>query len=80
MNTIESKRSAQIERVLRLCALEVDGSGKLTKLAKKMGVSPQVYRYWINKGVVPRTKADWLQENFPAIVDAAFLRGDGEGA
>lgn len=71
----ENDRSAMIERTLRLCALEIDGGGKLTKLAKEMGVSPQVYRYWINKGEVPRTKAEWLGRRFPSIADTAFLIG-----
>lgn len=69
-------RQELIRRTLRLCALEVDPQGQLKRLAERMFVSPKVFSYWVNKGRVPKRKAELLHSLFPAIVtDPSDLHG-----
>ena len=73
--TFDPNRSMHIERTLRQCALELHPSGQLQLLAAVLGVTPKVFRYWWTKARVPSVKAKWLENRFPAIVDAASLKG-----
>lgn len=73
--TYDSARSAHIERTLRQCAVELHPSGQWQHLADAMGVTPKVFRYWWTKARVPAVKAKWLENRFPAIVNAASLTG-----
>lgn len=53
-----------IERTVRKCALELHPSGELQRLAKEMGVTPKVFRYWWTRGRIPKVKAAWLENRF----------------
>lgn len=50
--------------VLGRCALELHPSGEAQYLADEMGVSPSTVSRWKSLGVMPRTKARWLERRF----------------
>jgi len=54
----------QMAYVLGRCALELHPSGELKHLADEMGVSPSTITRWKRLGVLPRTKARWLERRF----------------
>lgn len=67
-------KNEHIERTVRMCAVALHPSGELQRLAKEMGVTPKVFRYWWTRGRIPRVKADWLQTRFgKEIADADQL-------
>ncbi len=74
-------RSDTIRQALLTCVAELERENAhherayLKHLADLMGLSPKVFSYWIKKGRVPRTKAEWLQRRFPSIVTASTLIG-----
>lgn len=68
------EKKNHIERTVRRCAIELDPSGELRHLAAELGVTPKVFRYWINRGRVPKVKASWLENRFgKEIADASTL-------
>ena len=68
------KNKEHIERTIRRCALELNPSGELRHLASALGVTPKVFRYWMNRGRVPKVKAEWLERHFgKEIADASTL-------
>lgn len=74
-------RSDTIRRTLLACVAELERENAhherahLKHLADLMGISPKVFSYWVKKGRVPRTKAEWLRRRFPSIVTASTLTG-----
>jgi hypothetical protein len=60
----KAAKAEHIERTIRMCALLTHHTGELRHLAKEMGSVPKVFRYWINRGRVPRVKAQWLESRF----------------
>ncbi len=74
-------RSNTIRQALLACLAQLERENAhcerahLKHLADMMGLSPKVFSYWIRKGRVPRTKAEWLQRRFPEIVTASTLTG-----
>lgn len=54
--------------VLHRCALEIDTKGELGSLADEMGISAGTLSRWKRTGIMPRTKARWLERRFGKIV------------
>lgn len=70
-----------IQRTLLACVAQIERENAhrerayLKDIAEMMGISPKVFSYWIKKGRIPRTKAEWLERRFPEIVTASTLIG-----
>lgn len=59
--------------VLNRCALEINANGELAALADEMGVSASTISRWKRIGVMPRTKAQWLERRFGKIVPVEHI-------
>lgn len=71
---MNDEKKKHIERTIRRCAIELDSSGELRHLAAALGATPKVFRYWINRGRVPKVKALWLENRFGKdVADASTL-------
>lgn len=63
--------------ILKRCALELDHSGELRLLADEMGISPGTITRWQTLGVMPRTKARWLERRFGKMVPVELITRRG---